>query len=223
MYEDIVIESKVIANWRLKLDKNTKNRLVSSLLERDEKLLAVSEVYLTDVALAVHFTAKLATQKLHESISEIKKAIAGILRLLSGYAEQQGVIVPVIGVISPVEGMDEENLENEVAMWAADQDWHRGDFSLFYAPSGDETKVIYSLLSGATALWTESDKIKQLESKVYLKMLKNTYRFEKSTDEHRELMNTIIQSWETGNPIKDAILEWTAESLSEIDKITGEK
>lgn len=202
-----------IASWRILLNPEIKDKLAASFLKGKTTVLKVGDVYLTDAALAVHFQMN-TTDKCDES--QVKEAVAGILRLISGYAEQQRVVVPTIGVISPLdEGKGE--LAKKVKKWAADQDWHRGDFSLFYSPNKEAEKTISTLLSSAATLWRDSDKIIPLTSEVYLQWLKKEYEVLQSTDEHKDLIKTIIDSWETGKPIKDGVLKWAADSLAEVE------
>lgn len=207
-------------SWVIQLDSNAKGNLVSRFIKDKKEILTIHEIYLTDVALAVHFILNISTTDISDHTS-VKEAVAGILQLLGSYTEQQGIIVPIIGVISP--NRENSNIENEVNKWASDQNWHRGDFSLFYSSAGKATKMIYSLLSSATTVWKEIDKIKPLTSEVYLQKLKNEFKAMESTAKHQELINTIIHSWETGEPIGDAIIKWTTDSLSAIKLLTEEE
>ncbi len=215
---------EIMKRWRIKLDKNIRKNLVSSVFLKKEPLLAVRDIYLTDIALAVHFIVNLNTgERLDNIQDDVKQAIGQILLILSGYAEQQGIVVPVMGIVSPAGNLLNKELETAVSEWAADQDWHRGDFSLLFARGEEAGDVICSILSGASVIWTEREKIKPLDSQVYLALLKNEYRARETTGEHRELVEKIIRAWEDDKPIGNAVLEWVAEYLSEIDEITGQR
>jgi hypothetical protein len=210
-----------MTSWIVQLDSKAKSKLVSRFLKEKHEVLTIHEIYLTDVALAVHFILNISKTDI-SCYANVKEAVAGILQLLSGYAEQQGIVVPIIGVILP-RNQENGDIENEVGKWAADQDWHRGDFSLFYSSAQKATEMVYSLLSSATIFWKEIDKISPLTSEVYLQKLKSEFKTIESTAEHQGLMNTIIRAWETGEPIGDAIMKWTTDSLSEINLLTEEE
>lgn len=208
--DDLKMES-----WILKLDMNAKVKLVSRFLQVSNGILTVKEIYLTDVALAVHF-------RMHSYEYAVKEAVSSILQLLSNYAEQQGIAVPIIGVISLDTQAENSDIEKEVEKWAADQDWHRGDFSLFYSSAKQAEELIHSLLSDAEVVWREEDKFKPLTSKEYLQKLKSKLEGLESTPEHKELIKTIIRSWEKEDSIENAVKEWTDIFLSEIDQLAGE-
>lgn len=207
-----------MGKWIVKLDTEAKVKLVSRFLQASNGILTVNEIYHTDVALAVHFI-------MHSYEYAVKEAVSSILQLLSNYAEQQGIAVPIIGVISldtQEENSDIASIEKEVEKWAADQDWHRGDFSLFYSPAQQAEELIHSLLSGAEVVWGEEDKFKPTTSKEYLQKLKSKLEGLESTLEHKELIKTIIRSWDKGEPVGNAIKEWADNSLSEIDQLAEE-
>lgn len=205
-----------LADWRVSLNPEIKGKLASSFIKDEKAVLNVRDIYLTDVALAVYFQLHIPEEC---DESQLKDAAAGILRLLSGYAEQQRILVPAIGIISP---LDEENemMSKTIEKWAADQDWHRGDFSIFYSSNREAEEMIFTLLSGAVTLWQETDKITPLTPEAYLQWLKREYQGMQSIDQHRSLINAIIRSWEKGESVKNGIVRWTAESLSEISLLT---
>ncbi len=203
-----------IISWKVNLDQKIKD----AFIETNEKTLKVNELYLTDVALAVHINIDTSN---HISF-QVKQTLARILRQINGYAEQQGIFTPLMCIISPT-AQKNSHIETLVNQWAADQDWHRGDFSLFYSSAEEAKEMLYSLLSSAATIWKEVEKMTPLTPGVYLQRLKNECKAVESTVEHQELINTIIRSWEMGESIGDAVMKWTTDSLSEINLLTEEE
>lgn len=114
------------------------------------KGLTVHRICISDAALAVHVTCQSK-----DSPEETRKGLGQLLRFLAGRAEEIGFVLPVIGLVDAAE---DDNLVNKDLMskWAADQDWHRGDFSLIVL-SDDWTveDMIRTVLGGVPTKWSK--------------------------------------------------------------------
>lgn len=111
--------------------------------------LCIHNVYLSDVALAVHVSCKPGIF----GIRNLKEDLGRFLRFLSGFAEEVGFVLPLLCVIEAHNG--ESAIEKTTLdQWAADQDWHRGDFSIIVATDDEDVKeVLQTTLGSVEAAW----------------------------------------------------------------------
>ncbi|MGI9953425.1 hypothetical protein V3F56_13775 [Moorellaceae bacterium AZ2] len=210
--------TEALNKWQIPLEEKWMQTILKQIAIPDGSL-RIKGLYGTDVALAMHLHWKVTSVGQEEDDAEtIKRAIGKLLRLLRGYAEQFGWVLPVIAVIEAPEGRT-----SVIQNWAADQDWHRGDFSLFPA-GGREDKdngeaLIRTLLSSASTLWSDVKRLTPLTPQEYLVRLKRELYSSELSPHHASLLRTIATSWEEGRETNSAIQQWLEQQWEDITNL----
>lgn len=216
-----------IKHLSIPLSDNCIDGLLSQCTEVRTTELSARGIYMTNIALVVHlywsFDGSAGTGEQGSATSssifedDIKRSIGRFLRLLSGYAEQAGFSLPVIGIVE----VDKKNI-SIIEQWASDQDWHRGDFSLFPATKNKLEEMSQALLLGTTKAWEHIEPIAPLTSKQYLTKLEDEHRVSKVSVEHDSLLCTIEAAWREASSIDEAVKQWLEQQLQDAESlITG--
>ncbi|NSW84192.1 MAG: hypothetical protein HPY90_13135 [Syntrophothermus sp.] len=142
--------------------------------------------------------------------------------MISGHAEQSGLVLPVLGLIEIPES--QKSLANFVDRLAADQDWHRGDFSLLRATNRDESlKLIRRLLSSLFTVWSDVKPLERLTTEQFLGKLQEERRAEKLSQERESLLDTVMAALSEKKPVEQAVMLWLENRLQDVERLlTGE-
>lgn len=211
-------------NWLANLDDDgCKEALLKKVGMPAE--LVLEGIYITDVAMAIHLQwNEDENVGWDNSISEedwlekIKQALGELLRMISGYAEQSGLVLPVLGVIEVPER--QKGLKEFIDHLAADQDWHRGDFSLFWAANKDESlKLIIRLLSNLFMVWSDVRPLERFTTKQFLSKLQEERRVEKISQERESLLDMVMASLSEEKPIEQAVMQWLENRLQDVERL----
>lgn len=211
----------IIEEWRVPINKNSIKSLLP--LTEIEESLHLEGLYITNIAMILYFSWKvenineenifLENKNTNDYDETIKEYIGKLLRLVGGYAEKFGFILPVFGVVET-----SENKKCIVERWAADQDWHRGDFSLLVECSIEKSKnLIQRLLSNASILWPDIKRLKPLNSEQYLERLSEERRVATLTPEQGSLLDTVAAAWREQKPIEPAVKKWLELQLKDVE------
>ncbi|QGP92660.1 hypothetical protein MGLY_20480 [Neomoorella glycerini] len=207
-----------LGNWLVPLDEEGKKALLrEAATERDlinfHDFPGLKDIYATDVAIAVHLYWDTASSL---EADALKLIIGRLLRLIGAYAEKFGFALPVIGIVETAsERIDIIN------RWAADQDWHRGDFSLLpVSIEGPETAegMIFRFLSSAAMVWADIKRLRPLTLEEYLARLEEERRNRSFTSEHGSLLDAIIMAWKGKKPTGAAIIQWLENRLQDVSE-----
>lgn len=180
--------------------------------------LILDGIFMSDVALVALFSCE---DKIVE-IDRLKECVARILRFLSGYSEEFGFILPVLGLIYVDEKANAE-VKNKINQWAADQDWHRGDFSIVVLTDSDKSKNVEDYLNkvlGAPSTAWKQLELKPRDIKDIISSIQSKMRALESSAEHESLISAILQVLEegTGEPINN----WLDNRKEDIKKLMME-
>ncbi|MBL8472734.1 MAG: hypothetical protein KF778_19840 [Rhodocyclaceae bacterium] len=95
-------------------------------------------VYLSEICLAVHLSADLSCWEGPTCEEQHKQTLYGYLRRVQDSALERGLVCPLACVLTldPSEGRNA--LRSRIDAWGADQDWHRGSFTLYVERRGGE-------------------------------------------------------------------------------------
>lgn len=207
--------------WRVSLNDDCKKTLLRNLEIRDELIL--KDIFITDVALLLYLHLndnqiedRNNTIDEQHSLIKIKQVIGHLLRMLGGYAEQSGLVMPIFCIIEV--GKDRKDIKEIVEQWAADQDWHRGDFSLFLSESYEKSiETIRRLLSSIATVWVDIKPLEPLTSNQYLAKLREELRVKQVSQEHASLLDAITAAWSDKKPIESAIMQWLDHRLQDVE------
>lgn len=186
-------------------------------LEPDARLLpgktvGIEVLYVTNVAIAV---VLYVTEKNGASSQEaLKRDISYILHSVGGAAEQFGFILPVLGFVRSAGA----ELNQVMETWAADQDWHRGEFSLFV----DTLEIsieewVRSLLGDPESLQWARTNIEPLSDIAYLQNAKEGYSLKEASLPvlQASLVSSLLTAWESDEDIRTALESWLNSQLQE--------
>lgn len=210
--------SSDLKNWQTHVSDDCKKALLRKVGIREE--LVLKEIFITDVALALYlqwnedeFEGRNNSIGENDSGEKIKQALGSLLRIVSGYAEQSGLVLPLFGIIQVP-----KSKKSFIELWAADQDWHRGDFSLFPAEGYEESlELIRKLLSNLVTLWADVKRLEPLTSKQCLNKLREVSRVEKISQERESLLDAVAAAWNEEKPIEPAVMQWLEHRLLDVD------
>lgn len=206
-----------LSDWQIHITDDCKEALLRK--EGMPEELVLKEIFITDVALALYlqWNAGRNNSISQDDLSEkIKQALGSLLRKISGYAEQSGLVLPVFGVLQIPES--QQSFKEFIERLAADQDWHRGDFSLF--PADDDKKsleLIRRLLSNLLTVWADVKPLEPLTTKQYLSKLQEVRRVEKISQERESLLDAITAAWSEDKPIEPAVMQWLEHRFIDVD------
>ncbi len=207
-----------IDKWRIPVENE--NTLQSTAgLETDDSFV-IEGIYVSSVALLVHMRIK---------SEPTQGAIGRVLRFVGCQAEMFGFILPCLGVLETPSAFAEK-----LRRWAADQDWHRGDFALFVVeqPAKQETReqqeglgetyidpVIQRLLGSTFVTWGEVPQLKPLTQEEYVDRVRDECSTSNIAEEHRNLLKTIISAAENDEPIEQAVEQWLKDQLERVESL----
>lgn len=175
-----------IEDWIIPV-KNKQNLL--KRINMPDDLLKLINLYGTDVAIIVHLKIN-KIEEFKNNITQIKEALGRLLRLIVDFAEQFEFYMPIIGLF---EESDKE-VGEYIRKWAADQDWHMGEFSLLLAEKGQEKELIKEILSGAHNAWGQIPKFDPITLEDFIKGLEIQKNSADFSDNHKQLIKIILES-----------------------------
>lgn len=209
-----------LKDWRVPIDENTKSQLLLGHNLIDNQAFQLSDIYLSDIAIAVHiiWASTSRSDKSSEGSEVTKKTIGSFLRQLEGNSEQLGFMLPMVAIIQT--SAEDKTIVETVDQWAADQDWHRGDFSIFRAESDKESEeIIWRVLSASSEVWANIEPMVPLNDEQYLEKLRSARAINKLSPEHDSLLDCIELAWRTASPMQHAVTGWLDDMLKEIDEL----
>ncbi|WP_026485663.1 hypothetical protein [Caldanaerobius polysaccharolyticus] len=208
----MVDKSFQLNEWKLDLD-------IESLMDytgcKDLGLI-VKGIYISEVALAVHLSWERGVSETNRT----KECLGRLLRFLSSYAEELELVVPVLCLIHVPEGVDAE-IKNKLNQWAADQDWHRGDFSIVVlSEDKDKNKdvedIIRKILGTASTAWPQIE-LKPRDIKAIINSFQSEMRSRRISEEHASLLAAIAQTLDEGTD--KPIQNWLNGRMEDIYKL----
>lgn len=199
-----------VDNCKIKMDNEQLARLAKKHGGINENDIKIKGIYITDVGIAVHIIIMNSCNPDDEK----KEALGRFLKFISSCAEQFGYILPLFAVIEC-----EECQREIIQKWAADQDWHRGDFSLFLH---DDSKTVDKMLAELLGVIDEVSKFKKTKPLTVDSIkfsLKNEIEVRKDTlsNEHYRFLETIYGAMsENSKTLNNAVEDWVNKELKEI-------
>jgi hypothetical protein len=177
--------------------------------------LNIHNIYLSDVALAVHVSCRNGVS----GSSNTREHLGRLLRFLSGCAGEVGFVLPVLCVIDAPDG--KRAIEKTVFdQWAADQDWHRGDFSIIVI-SDDQTPedIIRRTLGGVATAWPPVE-LEPHDLDAIINSFESERRSQQVSDNYASLLAAMAAALreESGAPIS----KWLDERISDVRRIMAE-
>jgi hypothetical protein len=126
-------------------------------------------IYLSNVCLAVHLTVCLSGFVSEEDFFSSKESLYGYLRRVGQATLDHDVMRPIACVI-----VSSEPLYTKLHSWAADQEWHRGSFLLYFETEDGVWDRLLDLLDAKPDVFypeyrdprTEKEIIKQLATTI---------------------------------------------------------
>ncbi|MEZ5584386.1 MAG: hypothetical protein R3F37_17970 [Candidatus Competibacteraceae bacterium] len=116
-----------IEKFKLKSSKNRNNTLA---LYRNWWL--AKEIYLSDISIAVHLHPCSPEGTNEWKVNEAKEELYGFLRWFGHTALENNLMRPIAGVtLDKYYDKYGANVLEEISRWGADQEWHRGSFTLY--------------------------------------------------------------------------------------------
>lgn len=181
------------------------------------ELINVCDIYMTNIALVIHFKI-LKEYDAVDSVSvkskDIQENLGRFLRLTNSIAHQHGLELPVFGLVETLTGW-----AKFVDCWAADQDWHRGDFVIISAGSADKVREwIRKLISDINVSWGTIKIIEPLLIDQYIEKLRAEMVSSNISDEHSSLLDTIMAAWQDDKSIDKALNEWIEDRLEDAER-----
>lgn len=95
-------------------------------------------IYLSDVCLAVHLSPTVSTLEDDREAATAKEALYTYLRRVGQYALEHDLMRPVACVMSSDIHQPSSDLLAYLRSWGSDQEWHRGNFTLYVEIPGTE-------------------------------------------------------------------------------------
>lgn len=191
--------------------------------------IRLEEVCVSPAALILHFRSSVDPTS-NSAINEdrMKSQFGRLIRILKGSAEQFGFVLPVIVLLT--------GPENPVFhRWAADQDWHRGDFALYpfneqlsarHPCQNDE--IFTPFLHIAAIQRPGESMVMKIDKSTLRDQLK--YELTRKDDEdselfseYRNLIQVVVDTIEDGGvDVNQALMRWSEERRQEIEQLLQE-
>lgn len=194
-----------IEKYRLRLDDG-------SDVKPGSRLWQTQGIYLSDVCLAVKLSPR---SGIHASEQELRDDLQTLLRLIGQEAMDHNLLRPVAGFIAG--GPDAKT----IATWAADQDWHRGAFTL-YAESGENSPRLEALLDPQPEIFKEPPH--QRTAKEILDAVEKRWNEDPDPAASASVFQTILgrvrdydQSERKPDDVKAALSAWATEYRNDIE------
>ena len=189
-------------DYKLKFRKD-QNKIYLKFIERaaldgDSSGITIEDIYLSDVALGVHF--KIADEISHTSVAPIKQLISRCLRMIGHEAQMLGFHLPIVGFISA-----KEELKLIINQWAGDQNWHRGDFVLTKMSDDKEEQIFRFIGSFVNEAESPLPGLIPMNEMILQQRLSDQQE-EKIAPEYKALLLAIKKSFETQST--DSLDEW---------------
>lgn len=200
-------KNSTVADWAVDVDW----KALMNYTDAKDTGLDVQRLFVSDVALAVCCACR-AEAALSDSDRE---GLGRLLRFLAGIAEQIGLIVPALGVLDIRKDGDGQTLDRSVVMkWAADQDWHRGDFSIIVV-DGDVSPedLLEKLLGSVSTAWSEVE-LRPRDLETILNAFESARRARRLSAEHESLLNAMDTALREGSG--RTIEKWLDDRFSEV-------
>lgn len=178
--------------------------------------LSLEQLYISDVAAAIYI--KITSEQYNNEPKIMRSRLKGLLDTVNTCLEQTGLTLPLFGVVqSP------STFVEHIGTWAADQDWHRGDFTLLSVrDKTDALGLICDLLSAASDSWATLPVMQPIPIDKYIDAVRDEKRMQKLSSERDHLVETILADWKDGIAAEDGITQWVELQLEEARKLLKE-
>ncbi|MDI3541038.1 MAG: hypothetical protein PWP66_576 [Thermosediminibacterales bacterium] len=173
-------------------------------------------IYLSEVALAVY----LSWESSIPETETVKQCLGRLLRFLSARAEELGFVIPVMCLINIPKEANAE-IKDKLNQLAADQDWHRGDFSIIVlTEKGEKNKdvegVVQKMLGAASTAWPQIE-LKPRDIKAIINSFQSEKRSMQTSEEHTSLLDAIAQVLDKGD--KEPVQNWLEERIEDTHRL----
>jgi|GEM_PF-5564974 hypothetical protein len=201
--------------WKIDLD-------LESLMEYTgckDLGLVIEGIYLSEVALAVYIFCTLSAFE----TDKIKECLSRLLRFLYGGAEELGIILPVLCLIDVPKEVEAKFkvIKDKFNQLAADQDWHRGDFSIVVLEGDkDKDESIFKILGEPSATWPEIE-LKPRDIKAIISSFQSEMKSMRISEEYVGLLNAIKQILDKGTD--EPVQKWLNERKEDVHNLLGGK
>ncbi|MCR4420366.1 MAG: hypothetical protein NUV99_09655 [Clostridia bacterium] len=210
-----------VERLRLNLDSELLGRLMDRM-DCKNAGLTVRDLYLSDVALAVD----IACESTALAAGRTQDTLGRLLRFISGRAEEVGLVLPLLCVIDAGGAPEPTKI---LETWAADQDWHRGDFSLIVLRNeeegseqeGDQQRarhLIHKLIGPAAAAWPQVE-LKPRGLEAIIESFESEQRSGRYSEEHAGLLRAMTQALreEAVGPVD----KWLEDRLKDLSNLVA--
>jgi len=174
----------------------------------------VKNIYLTDVAMVVHIYCS--------SISDsTKNCLAKLLRFLSGCAEEVGFVLPMLCVADISKGVDVGGeILSKMKQWAADQDWHRGDFSIIVVSENMDAEDVICKIIGDVATGWPSINLGVQDIKDIIDNFESERKAKQLSADHASLLTAIAEALRNKGDDR-SLSVWIDERLKDMRLLMG--
>jgi hypothetical protein len=199
----------------LKLDVDTES-LMNHIGYKDLGF-SIKGIYMSEVAMGVHLTWE---SEVCET-NRIREYLGNLLCFLSGHAEELGFILPVLCYISVPEECNTKFNDN-LNQLVADQDWHRGDFSIVFLSeskdkkNGDAEDAIQKMLGMPSTAWPNVE-LKPQNIEAIIEGFQSKMRSMQTSAEHASLLSAIVQFLKKGTEMP--VQNWLNDRMEDLHKL----
>jgi hypothetical protein len=199
----------------LKLDVDTES-LMNHIGYKDLGF-SIKGIYMSEVAMAVYLTWE------SEAFDpdRIRECLGRLLRFLSGHAEEMGFVFPMLCFFSVLEECYAKFKDN-LNQLVADQDWHRGDFSIvFLSESKDKENggagdTIQNMLGKPSTVWPNIE-LKPRDIEAVIESFQSEMRSMQISAEYASLLSAIAQALKEGTKVP--LQNWLNERKEDLHKL----
>lgn len=190
--------------------------------ELDQHGLFFKSIYLSNIALLVHIEEDKSDKKTGPLGKKDRDYLEQLLRRISGCAEDVGFVLPVLCLVQAKEG----NSIAELEKWAADQDWHRGDFSIIVLRcpmDGGAREQDCELIKTINSLLGDVDdsllkmQLRPLELEVVIDRFESQCQARDVPDEQRDLQMAILSALQQNSA--EPIEQWLEQRWSDVQRL----
>lgn len=203
-----MMEDMNLNEWVLDVDLES----LMNYTECKDSNLNIHKIYLSDVAMAVHVSCRNGVS----GSSNTKEHLGRLLRFLAGCAGEVGFVVPILCVIDARDGK-KTNEKTVYEQWSADQDWHRGDFSIIVIKDAQTPEdTIRKMLGGVATAWP-SIELEPHDLGAIINSFESERRSQQVSDNYASLLAAMAVALreESGAPIS----KWLDERISDVRRI----
>jgi len=199
----------------LKLDVDTES-LMNHIGYKDLGF-SIKGIYMSEVAMVVHLTWENGVPETNRN----REYLGSLLHFLSGHAEELGFVFPVLCYISVPEEFN-TGFKDNLNQLAADQDWHRGDFSIGILSeskdktNGDVEDTIQKMLGTPSTAWPNIE-LKPQDIDAIIDSFQSEMRSIQTSEEHASLLSAIVQILKEGAEMP--VQNWLNDRMEDLHKL----